>query len=419
MLLQTILNRVQKQPGFVFSKAWFDESTPEPQIMISVVPRKGSSPRCSGCRKFGPGYDLLGERLFAFVPLWGIAVFFAYRMRRVNCETCGVKVEWLPWADGKQRSTITFLWFLAMWAKRLSWKETGELFGANWKTVFRAVRMAVEWGRENLSISTVRAIGVDEICWRPRQKDKFATLVYQLDEGERRLLYVAHNRKEGSLRGFFSWLAPPVAAGIQFVCSDMWKPYLKVIREKLPQAVHLVDRFHIAQHLSKAIDTIRREDVAKLRRQGKDAVLRDCRWSLLRSPENRTAKDEVKLKELVRHNLRSVRACLLRWDLDSFWDYLSPTWAGRFLDVWYKKVMRSRLEPLKKVAKTIRRHQPYLMAWFKARNQVATGAVEGLNNKAKVATRRAYGFRTFRALETALYHALGKLPEPTFTHRFW
>ena len=85
-------------------------------------------------------------RHFEFVPLWGILVFFVYAMRRVDCDRCGVKVEVVPWATGKQQITTTYAWFLARWAKRLSWTEVARTFHTSWDTVFRAVEMAVEWG---------------------------------------------------------------------------------------------------------------------------------------------------------------------------------------------------------------------------------------------------------------------------------
>jgi len=110
------------------------------------------------------------------------------------------------------------------------------------------------------------------------------------------------------------------------------------------------------------------------------------------------------------------------WDLkecfDYFWHYKSVTWAGGFLDYWTERAMRSQLEPMKRVARMLRKHDGLLLNWFKAKGELSSGAVEGLNNKIRVVTRRSYGFRTFKAMELALYHTLGKLPEPETTHRF-
>jgi len=101
-----------------------------------------------------------------------------------------------------------------------------------------------------------------------------------------------------------------------------------------------------------------------------------------------------------------------------FWDYVSPYWAGRFLDRWCSRVMRSRIEPMKQVARSLRSHRELILNWFRARGEISAGVVEGLNNKAKLATRRAYGFRTYEAMEVVLYHTLGNLPEPDCAHAF-
>jgi len=112
----------------------------------------------------------------------------------------------------------------------------------------------------------------------------------------------------------------------------------------------------------------------------------------------------------LRYNLQSVRAYLLREDFQRFWQYQSPAWAGRFLDEWCGRVMRSRLEPLKKVARSLRTHRTLLLNWFRAKGTISAGIVEGFNNKAKLAIRKFYGFREYQTIELALYHQLGDLP---------
>lgn len=138
----------------------------------------------------------------------------------------------------------------------------------------------------------------------------------------------------------------------------------------------------------------------------------------MKRPANLTEKQEVTLKDLLRMNLRTVRAYLLKEDFQGLWEYVSSSWAGKFIDRWCKRAMGSRLRPMMKVAQTIRTHRPLILNWFKAKGQLSSGAVEGLNNKLKVITRRSYGFRTFKATEVALYHTLGQLPEPDGTHRY-
>lgn len=417
MLVKTILNRIQRQPGFVYRDVTLLEEAGLLLMGVDIWPRAKSRAVCSGCGRRRPGYDTLPVRRFEFVPLWGIQVFFLYPLRRVQCPRCGIKVERVPWAQGKNHLTTTYAWFLARWTKRLSWKEVAEVFHTSWDSVVRSVKMAVTWGLEHRSLEAITAIGIDEISWG-RGQQKYATLVYQIDAGAKRLLWIGRERTEKTLRKFFQMLGTQRSQGLRFVCSDMWKPYLRVIAELATQAVNVLDRFHIMAHLSKAIDEVRAKEFKDLRKKGKAAVLSGSRWCLLKRPENLTEAQDIKLKELLACNLRTVRAYLLKEDFQWFWHYVSPAWAGTFLDSWCKRTMRSRLTPMKKVAKMLRAHRDLLLNWFRAKGRVALGTVEGFNNKAKVTTKRAYGFRSYDLLELALYQTLGDLPEPEIAHRF-
>lgn len=415
MRIKTILNRVEKHSGFIYESVRWAEGRVDSALEVLVRPRANSRPLCSGCQKPRPGYDTLAERHFAFVPLWGIPVFLIYAMRRVRCPECGIVVEVVPWADGKRRITDSYAWFLSRWAKRLSWLEVAKVFRTSWDTVFRAVEFAVEWGQEHRDLSAITAIGVDEVLWK--RGYGFMTVVYEITQGRRRLLWVGEDRKEATLRAFFDWFGERKAE-LRFVCSDMWKPYLKIIGELVPEAVHVLDRYHVVARINKAIDEVRAKEAKRLAADGYEPVLKKTRWLILKRPENLTENQEVRLAELVRYNLATVRAYLLKEALDPFWDYTRAGWAGKYLDRWCTRVMRSRIEPMKKIARSMRGHRELLLNWFRARGEISTGVVEGLNNKLKVPTRRAYGFRTARAFKIAMYHQLGKLPEPEGTHRF-
>jgi transposase len=414
--LKTILNRVQKHRSFVYGKAEFVETDRGPGIEVHLSARANSSPLCSGCGRPGPGYDTLPARRWEYVPLWGFLVFFVYAMRRVDCRTCGVKVEKVPWAEGKQRLTATYAWFLATWAKRLSWTDVARAFRTSWDAVFRAVELAVAWGRARMDLTGITSIGIDEIAIR--RGYKFLTVVYQLDEGRRRLLWVGAHRRIKTLLRFFRWLGKERTQALRFVCSDMWKPYLRVLKKKATNAVHVLDRYHIMANVGKAIDKVRAGEARQMRQEGYEPILKQSRWCLLKRPENLTEKQEAKLSDLLRYNLKSVRAYLLKEDFQGFWEYVSASWAGKFLDRWCRRAMRSRLEPMKGVARMLRNHRDLVLNWFRAEGRISAGAVEGMNGKAKVTSRKAYGFRTFEAAEIALYHTLGALPEPEFTHRF-
>ncbi|MSP63426.1 MAG: hypothetical protein EXR72_24400 [Myxococcales bacterium] len=169
-------------------------------------------------------------------------------MRRVECRSCGVTVEMVPWASGKTQSTHAFIWFISSWARVLSWTECARRFHSSWDIVFGCVEHAVRWGLEHRDLGGIRALGVDELAWKKGQK--YLTLVYQIDRRRRRLLHVAKERTMKSFNSFFDMLGERRSKAIVFIASDMWKAFRTVIRKRCPTAIHVLDRFHVATHCS-------------------------------------------------------------------------------------------------------------------------------------------------------------------------
>ena len=218
-------------------------------------PRRGSRPVCSGCHQPAPTYDHLNLRRFEFVPLWGCMVVFLYSMRRVDCRGCGVRVEAVPWGVGKHQLTKAYMLFLAHWARKLSWQETAGSFRSTWDKVCQSVEYVVQWGLEHRQLGPIGAIGVDEIQYA--KGHKYLTLVYQIEQQCTRLLWIGRERTVESFEQFFTLIGEGLARQIEFVCSDMWQPYLKVIRERCSQAIHILDRFHIVAKMNAALDEVR------------------------------------------------------------------------------------------------------------------------------------------------------------------
>lgn len=420
--VKTILNVIQHFPGFVYQDIRLHRHRDRGpgRIEITIEPHGGIPARCSRCLQPAPGYDRLPQRAWLFVPLWGIRTLFVFAARRVQCATHGVVVEHIPWSEGKRPVTITMRCFLSRWARRLSWRETARVFHTSWECVYRSVEWFVQWGLAHRQLEGVQAIGVDEIHWGKGQRaDNFLTVIYQIDSHGRRLLWVGQRRTQATLRRGLAALGEEVVGGLRFVCSDMWKPYLNVIAVKAGQALHVLDRFHITMHLNEAVDQVRRAESGRLRDAGTGAKLKRLRWPLLRRGSQVRGRAKQRLCGLLRANLATGRAWMLKETFRDFWRYRSLCWARAFLSVWTERALRSRLEPMRKVARMLRAHEELLMNWFRAKGEISAGAVEGLNNKIRVVTRRSYGFRTYNAMETALYHTLGRLPEPNeFTHRF-
>jgi len=417
MRLETILNSTVKHKSFLYKNVKLIEIADQKRLEVDIMPRKNGQMRCSCCLKVASGYDRLPRRCFKHVPLWNIPVYFYVIPRRVNCRRCGVKVEHMPWADGKRTLTKSMMIFVANWAKTLCWQETAKRFKLGWGQVFSAIEYVVNWGLAHRDLDNIESIGIDEVAWKKGQ-NHYATLVYQIDKYQRRLLWVGKERTVKTGLRFFRWLGKERTGRLKHICSDMWRAYIKVIKKKAPQALHILDRFHIVANLNKAIDEVRAGEHKQLVADGFEPVLKRSRWLLLKRAENLNEKQECKLTDLLKYNLKSVRAYLLKEDFNGFWDYISPAWAEKFLDRWCTRVMRSKIEPMKKQAKSIHKHKHLILNWFIAKKQFSSGIVEGLNNKIKLATKKAYGFRTFKCFEIAVFHQLGGLDEPKETHRF-
>jgi transposase len=244
-------------------------------------------------------------------------------MRRVDCPRCqAVVVEEVPSGDGKRTLTKACMLYLARWARRLSWKETAEAFRTSWDKVFDAVEHVVTFGLAHRTLAPIDAIGVDEIQYA--KGHKYLTLVYQIDPGMTRLLWIGRERTIESFQGFFTYIGDELASKIVFVCSDMWQPYLKVIREKCSQALHILDRFHIVAKMNLALDDVRAEESRRMKCEGRVPVLKKSWWLLLRREQNLKDEQRFRLRDLLRYNLKTVRAYLIKEAFQQLWVTTRP-----------------------------------------------------------------------------------------------
>lgn len=380
-------------------------------LEAGLAPDRRYRPRCGQCGDIAPYRDTRSPRRFRHVPLWGIAVQLVYTPRRVSCQRCGVRVESMPWAAGKRRMTRALMVTLAKWARALTWKQVAQLFGCSWDTVAAAVDEAVEYGLANRDLSELMAIGVDEIS--RKRGHVYVTNVYDL-EG-RRLIWSGEGRAKETLEKFFDWLGEERCARLEGVCLDMWQPYIEVIKLRAPQATLVFDKFHIVGHLMKAVDEVRRDEIAEKGDKHK-ALVAKSRFIWLKNPWNLTANQRTKLADLEQLNLKINRAYLLNEAFREFWGYTTVGWAKRYLEKWFWWATHSRLGPMRDFAWMLRRHQDNVLTYF--RLPIDNGSVEGLNNKAKVIAHKAYGFRSAKNFIRNLYHSMADLPLPKIAHTF-
>ncbi len=403
MLLQTFIRKQLRLKAHTVTA--IEESDAE---MVVRIERLGSRRlRCSRCgRTCRRVHSRAAKpRSWRDLPLRKTRLVLRYRPRRVHCERCGVRAEALPWAEPWARVSSALAASVAALTKHLSWREAAHHFDLNWKSVAAIVGRAVAYGLARRRRKPLHRIGVDEVS--RRKGHRYLTVVYDLER--RTLLWVGEDRTEQTLRKFFSQLGRRRCRTIQVVLMDMWAPYAKAVRENAPRAQVLFDRFHLVQHLNRAVDEVRRAQLRRLSRKEKVRFKR-TRYLLLKNPWNLTSDQKERLSTLVSWNTPITRAYYLKESLQLFFDYKQPKRAREHLERWMHSAMRSRLEPFKRLVKMLRSHLDGVLAWTRLR--LSNGAVEGMNNKIKLVSHRAFGFRTVEHYVAAIYHCCARLPLP-------
>jgi transposase len=348
----------------------------DPDGLVVPVRVRGRS-RCSKCGDRCPRYDQLKPRRWRHLDFGGCRVYLESQLWRVDCPRCGVVVEQVSWADAGARHTRPFEELVAWLAQRCDQTTINTLLRIAW--------------------TKVQAIGVDELSYRKGQH--YLTLVSDLETG--RILWSKEGRSAATLEAFFAEIGPEACARIRHAAIDMFEGYARAIRKWLPDAQLVNDRFHVQQLASKAIDEVRRAEWQRLRGTDEARGIKHLRWALLRNPWNATPAEQERLSALPKQNRLLYRAYLLKEALaDIYRNLYTPPWARRRLKEWISWAMRSRLEPFRKVARTIKRCFDGVLAYFAT--GFTTSRAEGLNTKARLATRQAYGFHSADAVRAMI-----------------
>jgi transposase len=367
---------------------------------------------CGQCGTLAKVRDRLKPRHWKHVPLWGIPVTLVYSPARIYCPKCDkICVEDIPWSQGKCRLSTGLIWMLSSMAKLLAWDVVARMLDVHWNTIKAAVKQAVEYGLKHREVGSVIYIGIDEIS--RRKGHVYVTNVYDLTL--RRLLWSGEGREKETLKNFFKEHGKTLRASVKGVCCDMWEPYTDILEEELPGVTIVFDKFHLISHLNRAVDDVRRQEATELKKTNPD-LLKRTRYIWLKNPENLTDKQRARLGYLEKLNLKINRAYLLKESFRELWTYTREGWAKRFLTKWFWWATHSRVKPMRDFAWLLRHHQDGVLNY--SNMKITNGIVEGLNNKAKAVSHRCYGFRTAGTFIMALYHCLGKLPEPQTVHRF-
>jgi len=356
-------------------------------LIIDVKP-SWRKPRCGICNKKGAGYDTQKPRLWRHLSLGRWMIWLRYTPRRVDCPHCGVHVEAVPWALHASRFTRDFENMVTWLTQRSDKTTVHHLMGINWRTVGQIISRVVPLLQDKKRLKDLYVIGVDEISYR--KGHKYVTLV--VDHLKRHVVWAAEGKSADTLNAFFEELGLEQCKQIQIVTMDMSPAFISAVREKVPQAQIIFDRFHVQQMANKAVDEVRRSIMRDLVGTDEAQFIKSSRWALLKNPWNLTPLQRSKLSEVQRENQRLYRAYLLKEELARVLDYLQPKRAKKAMREWLSWASHSKLAPFVKLARTIRQHKDDILAYIKLR--YTNGPTEALNNKARLIQRKAYGFHS-------------------------
>lgn len=362
----------------------------KPEIWIELQPERRRIKRCSGCFQVVEAIHDIEERWVRDLPAWDAQTWLLVHRCRLACPRCGPKLEHLPWLDRYSRVTRRLAESVVRLCQVLSIKHTAEFFGLGWETVKELDKHALKRKLEPVDLDDVEVLLIDEFALR--KGHRYATVV--VEQRTKRVLWVGRGRRREDLKPFFELLGPEGCHRIKAVGMDMSSAYELEVRLHCPQAEIVFDLFHVvAKYGREVIDRVRVDEANRVR-SDKPArrVIKGARWLLLRNRENlTTAEDRVRLAELLEANRALMTVYVLKEDLKQLWSYRSGAWAKRFWDDWYRRAVRSRIEPLRAFARKLVPYLPGILAhshW-----PLHTSLLEGINNRIKVIKRVAYGYR--------------------------
>jgi transposase len=368
-----------------------DVNFDEAGVVVDVAPT-WRKPRCSVCGRRCAGYDRDRGRRWRHLDLAGMLFHLRYDIRRVACPTCGVKIEQVPWAEIGSWFTRPFEDHVGYLAQRCDKTTLSAMMRIAWDTVGALIQRVVARHGDRDRLDGLTRIGVDELSYR--RHHEYITVVVDHDRG--RVVWAHPGKNADTLKAFFDELGPERCAKLEAVTIDMSQAYIKAVTTCSPQAQIVFDRFHVQRLGQDAVDEVRRDEVRAANSDEERKQVKRTRWALLKSFWNLSLFDSIRLSKLQRENKRLYRAYLLKEALVGVLDCRDEWRAQRKLDEWIRWARRSRLEPFKRLAATIRNHAAGILAYV--RLGLSNGRTEALNGKARTITRRSYGFHSAHGL---------------------
>lgn len=373
------------------------------EVRIHVVRASRPKLRCPECERPCGGYDTR-ERRWRHLDTMQYRTYLIAEVPRVECPDHGVRQVAVPWSDPGSRFTALFEALVIDWLREANVRAIARRLRLSWEQVAGIQRRAVARGLARRERRAPTGIGVDETSFQKRHE--YVTIVHDLEAEV--VVHVADDRKQEALEAYFEGLGPEACARLERIAMDMWAPYIAATRAKVPDADAKIvfDKFHIAKHLGDAVDRVRRQENRELVSRGSQR-LKGTKYLWLQNPDRMSPERWQEFAPLRASRLKVARAWALKEAAMLLWGYVRRGWAMRMWERWYRWAIRSRLEPVKRVARMIKKHWEGVLN--AATSTVTNARAEAINSRVQWVKRMACGFRNRENFRNAIYFHLGGL----------
>jgi transposase len=375
----------------------------EKKVEIELGWQWGSAAQCPECGRECSIHDSAPERTWRHLDTMQFITVIRARTPRANCPEHGVKTMTVPWAAPQGRFTLHFERFAIEVLLACANVQAGcELLGIGWETGHELMKRAVERGLERRQLDQLKHLGMDEKSFK--RGHSYITLLTDLEQS--RVLEVVEDRTTEAAGQLWDSLSPEQKAAVEAVAVDMWEPFIQTVREQVPDADVVHDKFHVSKYLNEAVDKVRRQEHKELLARG-DETLKGSRQLWLYNPQNFSPEQAEEFSALKELHLKVARAWAAKELFSKFWKYQEEGWARRFFKDWFGWISRSRLKPMIAVARMLKRHLENLLTYLK--HHITNAVTEGLNSKIQSLKSAARGFRNFKNYRTRILFFCGKL----------
>ncbi len=375
----------------------------EGEVTVHVEQKRNARLCCPTCGKASPGYDSRIRR-WRHLDTCQYRTILVADVPRVTCKEHGVVTTPVPWAESGSGFTALFEALVIDWLKEASTSAVSRLMGMSWNAIDGIMQRAVKRGLSRRETLSMTRIGVDETAFKKRHD--YVTIVSDQEDGT--VLFVGNDRKKATLKSWYENLTEKQREAIKSISMDMWPAFITATLESLPGADTKIafDKFHVAKYLGEAVDKVRRQEHKALMAEGY-VDLKGSKYDWLTNPENMTRQQKYRFKTLRDSTLKTARAWAIKELAMSLWHYVSKTWARKGWEQWLSWAVRSRLKPIKEVARTIKEHLWGILNAIILK--VSNGPAEGINSRIKMIKVRSRGFRNKERFANAIYFHLGGL----------